>query len=337
MNPKLKTTLKSLFFLFLGVALLYFAFGEVDIALLWKDLQKANYTLIFLTVVLGYLAVVSRGIRWTYLLRTMGYEVPKWHAAHAVGVGYLVNLAVPRAGEVARCTSLYKVTKVPVDKLLGTVIVERVVDMVMLLIMLALAFVFQFDNLMQFINFAGASNNGEPSDYGWLLWVFVSFLGILGIVYFAFRNAIINHPKFMMVRNFILGLKEGFATIFKMKEKGFFILHTLFIWVMYYLIVYIPMYALTATAHLGAGEGLLLMSSASLGIVIPVPVGGAGVYHYLVSSALQILQVSKENGLVYATLVHASQTLMLMAAGFVGLIALFVLNKRQLKVVSENV
>lgn len=329
MRPQLKSLFQTLFFLALGGVLLYLAFGETNFNDLIQEFQQVNVVFILISVLSGYLAVLSRGYRWTLLLHSLGHKVKWTDAAHAVGVGYLVNLGVPRAGEVARCTSLYKVAKVPVDKMLGTVIVERVIDLVMMLFFFLLTIIFQYENLM---NFLGATQNelsgnaAQPTENHMLYWIFGGIAFICLILAVLWKR-IVAHPKFVKIRGFIRGIQEGFKTVFSMERKGLFIAHTLFIWLNYYFMVYICVFAMSATDALTLSDGLFIMMSASLGIVVPVP-GGIGAYHYLVTLAMGILGIASQTGFAFATIVHASQTLMLIAAGLIGMLFLFVIKNK---------
>ena len=332
MNPRLKNTIKYLLFVGLGGLLLWLAFRSADPQKLLDDLKHAHYGWVFLSMVLGWLAVISRGYRWVILLEPLGYKVNPWNASHAVAVGYMANLAVPRAGELARCTSLNQVEKVPVNQLFGTVILERAVDLVMMIIMITLAVIFQWQNLLSLVEITSSSNGHEGASGGgsqMILYILFGALLFFVLVFILFRNRIIYHPRFAVVRNFWLGMKEGFKTIFRMKRTGMFFFHTLFIWTMYFMMVYVVFYAIPATSGLTVRECFLIQVAGSLGIVLPVP-GGIGAYHFLVMSALTVLGLTKEEGLSFATIVHSSQTLMLLITGLVGLIFLY-FERRKIK------
>lgn len=331
MNPNLKTALQTIFFLVLGGFLLYLAFGDTNFDELMAEFKQVNLIYIALSMLSGYLAVLSRGFRWTLLLKSLGHDVKWADAAHAVAVGYLVNMGVPRAGEVARCTSLYKVAKVPVNKMLGTVIVERVIDLVMMALFFLLTVLFQYENLMNFLGATqkevAASNTPGESSGNSLVWILGAItVGILLLLALLWKR-IVQHPKFVKIRMFMRGIQEGFKTVFAMERKWLFIAHTLFIWGNYFFMVYICVFALSATSALTLSDGLFIMMSASLGIIVPVP-GGIGAYHYLVTLAMGILGIASQTGFAFATVVHASQMLMLVAAGIVGLVVLFVIKKK---------
>lgn len=285
--------------------------------------MKADYTYVLISMTMGYLAIISRGIRWNYLLEPMGYKPKLWNSIHSVSVLYIVNLAVPRAGELARCTSLNQVEDIPIDKLFGTVLLERVVDFMLLIVLMGFTLILHFDNFFDLFSIAFTNQEAaaaESSNY--IKYIFLGGGFLIVAVFFAFRKRIINHPKFAPVRNFLLGMKEGFITFRKMKSKTAFIAHTLFIWIMYFMMVYVVFFSMDKTAHLTIQDGLFIMLAASLGIVIPVP-GGIGAYHYLVTIALMVLGLDRDTGFSFATIVHSGQTLMLFGTGIIAFIFLY--------------
>ena len=148
-----------------GVFLFYQAFSQTNITKVLQDLGHARYLYVFISMVLGYIAFISRGIRWNFLLGPLGKKANTWRAIHAVSIGYLTNIAVPRAGELARCTSLNRTDKIPVDRLFGTVVLERIFDMAMLLIIILLTVVLEYDKLLGLFNNA-TERSVEAEDGG---------------------------------------------------------------------------------------------------------------------------------------------------------------------------
>ena len=282
---------------------------------------------------MGYAAVISRGYRWLLLLEPIGYKPRVWSSIHAVGFGYMFNIFVPRGGELGRCGVMSKAENIPADKLLGTVILERVIDFVFLILVVGLAFVLNIDEFFKILNtdieIEGATTN--PTQFDLILdlilgYIKIGFIGLAAagtafglILIIFFREKVINHPKFEVVRKLWIGIKEGFASIKKLDKKGQFIAHSVFIWAMYYLMVYICFLSLPETANLTVSDGFFIMMAASLGIVIPAP-GGIGSYHYLVTLALVVIGLDKSIGFSFATIVHTSQTIMLLSAGLIGLV-----------------
>src|SRR5210317_740035 len=144
--------LRTTGFAVFALALLYFAFDGVDLQAVWSSAREAQWGWIALSVVLGYMAVLSRGKRWTYVLSHLGHHTTMWRAVHATGVGYLVNMAIPRAGEVARATALNRADKIPVNVLIGTILIERTIDLVMMAGLLGVAFLTASDELTSLID-----------------------------------------------------------------------------------------------------------------------------------------------------------------------------------------
>lgn len=327
MNPPTKNFLKISVFFGLAALLVYLAFRSSDPAKLAEDIKQANYWWVLLGMALGYSALISRGYRWLILLEPMGYTPKAWNSVNSVAVLYIVNMAIPRAGELARCTSLNQVENIPVDKLFGTVILERVVDFIMLFSIIIFTFAMYVDELLQF--FSLALGNYQTADNAESTKLVLFGAAALGVVLFLFlRKRIIEYPKFEAVRIFWHGMKEGLKTIRTMRRKRAFILHTLYIWSTYFLMVYVAFFAIPATSHLHWNDAFFVFVAASLGIVVPTP-GGIGAYHYLVMLALSILGLSNTDGLAFATIVHSSQTLMLLFAGAFGFLFLY-LERRKL-------
>lgn len=319
MNAKIKNILKYALFLGIGVGLFYLAFRNTEFEKLAGDFRKANYSYIIISMTMGYLAFVSRGMRWVLLLEPLGKKPNTWNAINSVTIGYLANLLVPRAGELARCTALYQSDDIPVNRLFGTVILERVVDMIMLLSLLLLTFILEFDYLMALYDsaFAGSGDSASSGGAGILKYVVLG-VGVLGlIVLYLIREKFMHLPIYQKVREFWAGIKEGLKSISQLKSKAPFILHTLFIWLMYYLMVYICIYALPATEHLSPSSGLLVMIAAGFGMVVPTP-GGIGAYHYLVMLGLGVLGIASSDGVSFATLVHTGQLVMTVISGLIA-------------------
>ncbi len=329
MNPVYKNILKYTVFIGLAVLLLYLAFGGIEFDKLWQVMVTAKYEYIIASMAMGYAAIISRGIRWKLLLEPMGYKPKTWNSIHAVSTLYFVNLAIPRAGELARCTSLNQVEDIPVNKLFGTVLLERTIDFVFLIIIFLTALVLNFEYIVALFDATSAGSSSE-SGVSWPLII----AGVLAVgsvmVYFIFRERIQQLPLFAKVREFVSGLKEGFRSITKMKKQGAFWLHSLFIWANYFFMVYICFFALEETSTLTISDGFFIMIAASLGIVIPVP-GGTGSYHYLVKMAMIVLGFSEELGLGFATLVHSAQTLMLIGTGAIAMFVLYLERRRKKK------
>ncbi len=314
----LRTTGFALF----AVILLYFAFEGVDIESVWTSAQEAQWAWIGLSVALGYIAVLSRGQRWTYVLKHLGYSTAFWPAVHATGIGYLVNMAIPRAGEVARATALNRADKIPVNVLIGTIVIERTIDLLMMAGLLGLAFLSASEELSTLMNITQQNADGTPQEEGFPFGLVAGYLLLAAVlISFLFRARIQASPLYAKLREFGRGMLEGIKAVGQLENKWAFWGHTFFIWACYYMMVYVCFFALPFTTHFSHVQAIFVMMAASLGILIPVP-GGVGAYHYLVAMALVVLGLPYEQGLAFATIVHAAQAFMLMSIGVIGLIGL---------------
>lgn len=302
-----------------GAGLFYLAFRNTEFEKLANDFRKADYTYVILSIIMGYLAFISRGMRWVLLLEPLGKKPNTWNAIHSVTVGYFANMLVPRAGELARCTALYQTDDIPVNRLFGTVILERVIDFLMLLFLVLLTLILEFDLLMELIDTAFSATQGT-GDSNTGLYIKIAIGGVIiigGITLYLLREKFMLHPVYQKVRDFWDGIKEGLKSISQLKSKTPFILHTIFIWLMYYLMVYICVFSLDATKDLSPSSGLLVMIAAGFGMVVPTP-GGIGAYHYLVMLGLGVLGVASDDGVSFATLVHTGQLVMTVITGTIA-------------------
>jgi len=322
LNKRLQNILKYILFLGVGGFLFYLAFRNTEFEKLISDFKKANYLYVIISMVMGYLAFISRGFRWNLLLEPFGYKPNKWNSVHAVSIGYFANIAVPRAGELARCTTLYNTDKIPVNRLFGTVILERLIDFLMLITLVIVTLILEFSNLQMFFQnaFKGNTEAGDSSGLAIKIIIGITIVGSL-ITAYVFRHRFSHHPVYVKVRDFWHGVKEGLKSFSKVKQKGWFIAHTLFIWSMYYLMVYINVFSLEATSHLTPSSGLFIMIVAGFGMVVPTP-GGIGSYHYLVMLGMGVIGVAKDDAVSFATLVHTGQLIMTVIAGLVALTAI---------------
>lgn len=335
---KLKSFLKNFArfttFLIIGIFLLYLVIKNIDLRQLWSDIANARFSYVLLSMILGYLAFISRGIRWNYLLVPMGYRVPIWRAIHSISIGYLANAAMPRAGEIIRCTVLHQSSKVPVNRLVGTVVAERVVDMIMLFLSLLLSLLFNVNKLGSFYKKTFYSNpeNATSQDSVW--WIYIILLFVLILILITIKKHWINLPFINKIRGLWAGFKEGILSVISTPRRIPFILHTLFIWLCYYLMIHVVIYALPGTAHLSPADTLFIMIVAGLGMLVPSP-AGIGSYHYAVVTGMGILGVGADTGMAFATLVHSGQLLMTLIAGFVGLVGIYAFQSNK-PVLSES-
>lgn len=318
--------------------IIYILFRNQDPVALVEKISEVDFGWVILSMIFGGWAYVNRGLRWIVLIDALGYKSSKINSVSAVSVGYFTNMFIPRAGEISRCTALNKVEKIPVDKLFGTILVERVLDFVFLIILFLLILILKFDLILQFFTELGLQSSGSVTSSSTKYYVLVAVLLFFCLAYYLLKKWIVTTTFYEKITEFIDGLKEGFKSIKKMKRKSFFWFHTFSIWIMYFLMTYVCFQAIPETSHLSISDGLFLLVLGGIGMIIPTP-GGLGSYHAIVMIGLSVLGVGtivlSENGdpsnpaLLFPTIVHIAQTLVAIIMGFIGLLVLFLSKKKQ--------
>ncbi len=247
---------------------------------------------------------------------------------HAVMTGYLANLLFPRLGEITRCATLSKKENMPFDKLVGTVIIERTIDFLTVLVLLGFILLYGGSTTGAFL----AENIVNPLvgkmaglfGYSIVIYLFIIALFILALwLVLKYRNRLSKRPLIKKILDFITGIIDGLKTIATLRRKWEFLILTILLWGLYLIMAWLPLYCLASTSHLGAGAGLFVLIIGSLGMSVPVQ-SGVGVYHWIVSRGLAVVYaVPVEQGLAYATLSHESQLLVVAILGSLSMFILF--------------
>ena len=318
--------IKYILFFGIGILLLYLAFNNQNPKELIEQLKTVDYLWVWLSMLFGFLAFISRGLRWIILLENLGYQAKSLNSIYAVSIGYFTNLAIPRAGEVTRCTSLSQSENIPVNKLFGTIILERTIDFIFLVSLICFTFLVEFDAFSQFFTNLFADGKNSTSNIGFII---IAIFSSLLLLFLLFKNKLKQTAIYQKIASFLQGVADGFKSIKGIQNKWAFWGHTLFIWLMYYLMTYICFFAIESTQLLSPIDGLFIMVVGGLGMVAPVQ-GGIGAYHLVVKIGLMILGISADAALLFATLVHTCQTLMTLFVGSISLLMLF-LSKRKAK------
>ena len=315
--------IKYVFFLFVGIGLMYLAFKNQSPKDLIAQLKDVDYLWVVISMFFGFVAIVSRGLRWIILLQNLNFTVSKLNSIYAVAIGYFTNIAIPRAGEITRCTSLNQTEDVPVDKLFGTIILERAIDFIILLSLVLLVLILKLD---LFLDFLAIIFEGRTLNVSSFIGVGLSVIAILIFLFFLTKKFFEN-TFFTKIKTFLVGMKDGFKSINGLKNKFSFWMHTLIIWLMYLLMTYVCFFSIEATRMLNLADGLYTMVIGGFGMVAPVQ-GGIGAYHYIVKIGLMILDVSEDSALLFATVVHTAQTLMTLGAGGISILMVFLYKRK---------
>ncbi|MCU0354039.1 MAG: flippase-like domain-containing protein [Cytophagales bacterium] len=306
----------------------YYVFKEISLSEMVAVFRQADYGWVLLSGVILLTAHWSRAYRWRLLLEPLGHRPGVFRVFLAVMIGYFANLLLPRLGEVSRCGMLQKMNRVPVNVGIGTVVAERLFDLLMLLVLLALTFLIEFNRISGFfLNLFGAKAGSLAQlPVGFYLAAAGGLLVIILGTFWAYRNqeTLWRMPGLARVREFFLGMWEGVISVRRLRDRNAFLFHTLLIWVCYYFAAYTLTFALPDARPLSWQAGLTILMTGSLGMAAPVQ-GGTGPYHLLVSSALMLYGWTQQEGIILATFIWASQTLLTVIAGGVSfVISLFV-------------
>ena len=316
----MKKALKYLAFLFLGMILLLFSFKGVK----WNDfitgLHSCNWWWIIASMVIGILGFLFRALRWRILLRAINKDITLRETFDGINIGYITNFIFPRAGEVARCGIIAKTRKVSFEKSLGTVVLERSLDMICLLLWMFLLLVFTWGEFGSFVKGEILIPlQGKFNSLAWPLAI-LCFMAIAACATLWFFRRKLSQSRFVgRIMQIMKGLVEGVFTAFRMQEKWMFCLYTLLIWVTYWLTSLATIYAFPQVGHLGAADALFLMIIGSFGWVVPVQ-GGLGAYHFIVSLALaKVYGIAQTTGVVFATISHEAQALVMIICGAISI------------------
>ncbi|WP_323787223.1 lysylphosphatidylglycerol synthase transmembrane domain-containing protein [Psychroserpens sp.] len=317
MSKKTAKFLKIVLPLLLGVLLVWYSLSKISIEELFTYFKNADYFYISLGLFFGLLSHLSRAYRWKFMIEPLGYTLRLPNSIMAVFATYLVNYTIPRAGEITRATILTNYEGVPFEKGFGTIVAERMADMLVMLGIISITLFLEFDFIYQFF-----SERFEPQKIIIGLIVILVFISLLLVFIKRSQTKIA-----IKVRTFVAGLVEGIMTIFKMKKKWAFIFHTLFIWGMYVLMFYVTSLSLEETSSLPFAAILIGFISASFSIAATN--GGIGSYPVAVYAAFSIFAIAKEPSIAFGWIMWSSQTFMIIVLGGLSLIYLPIYNRTE--------
>ena len=315
MKKILKKTLKTLFPLLLGVFILYIIYDDFNFSQIWTSLKKMDMFWFTMTTIFIILSHVIRGLRWKLALEPLGLYPESSVSINSIFVSYAANLVVPRVGEVSRCVILEQYNKIPFAQSLGTLVTERLIDTLVVVLMTAIAVVLQWPVFIQFINKSGIATPGDNIG-GWIV-IALSATAIAVMLYVFMRKM----AFWKKIRSFITRFSDGLLSITKMKHGWLFIIETFAIWFCYFMQFYLCFFYFPFTEHLSFLAGLLLFVAGSIAVVVPTP-NGAGPWHFAVISIMVLYGVSETDASIFALIVHSTQTLIVAILGIYALIML---------------
>ncbi|MEO7524093.1 MAG: lysylphosphatidylglycerol synthase transmembrane domain-containing protein [Ferruginibacter sp.] len=338
MRKRFFTILQYFGFLAVGIFLVWWQFTSMSHeakAQFYLSLRQANYWLLIPVITMSLLSHLSRAMRWKLLMEPLDYD-PKLKNVFAVTmVGYLVNSAVPRLGEIVKCSFLAKYENLKVDKLVGTIIVERTFDVICYVVFIAVTILIQIDVIGGRVKEALkaiTSSSGFPLWAKALIALFVIFL-LLFLIKYLFKK----HPEnkiIYKINGFLKGIIEGFKSIEYLKHKKAFMLHTFFIWSMYLLQIYVGFYAMEGTAHLSLKAAFSVLTLATLAM-IATP-GGIGSFPIFVMQTLLLYGITAPLGQAFGSLIWGVSTAIVLIAGSLALLLIPYINRKKNEISTIN-
>ena len=285
---------------------------------IFKYIKNADYRFVLLSAFFGVLSHISRAVRWKFLLAPLGYRPKTINSVLAVLIGYFSNLGIPRSGELLRATAMDRYENIPFQKGFGTVIAERVVDLVLLVGCIVLALALQYDLIVDYLKIENMN----------FLQMGVGFvLVVIGLILFRKYFLLSTHPIIEKIKQFFQGIWEGMLSIKLMENKGLFIAHTFFIWLMYVLMFWVIKFSIPETVNLGMNA--MIPAFVVGGLSISATNGGVGIYPYSVSLVLIAFSISKESSLAFGWIMWTCQTLMIVTFGAMAFFALPLINRKK--------
>jgi uncharacterized membrane protein YbhN (UPF0104 family) len=292
-----------------------------------QDFGTVNWWWILAVLLAFTVSNIFRALRWQMLLEPMGYHVRFSNALLTILLGYLSNLFLPRMGEVVRAGALARYEKLPLEKVMGTLVIDRLMDFICLVGVIGLAFLFEADTLWAFIAQQRGAGQGSASSGSALLWSLLAIVAILTISMYVFRKNLMEMPLLQKFGNLLKGFWAGLLSVFKLKNPGLFLFYSVGIWVMFYIQCWLNLLAFPPTAHLGMSAALMVFVFGTLGFVIPSP-GGMGTYHALCIAALALYGIGGSDAFSYANIAFfAVQIFYNFVAGLLAMALLPRLNK----------
>jgi uncharacterized protein (TIRG00374 family) len=329
---RIKTILQFIIFLSLGVFLIWFStksFTAGEINKVKELVFNAKPIILVPCILVLLLSHYLRALRWKMLIKPLGKTPGTLNVFLAVLTGFFFNLLFPRLGEVMKCTLLGKYEKIPVDKLIGTMVAERVLDLICLVLVILLAISTQIDLVggyaKELFDQILSKFNASPTAILLMIMILLSLAVICYIIYIKTR-----HSLFLIkIKNWIKGIVEGLVSVRHVENKPMFIVYTLTIWFLYLASIRIGFYAMQDLVQLGWVPSLSILTFGSFAMIATQ--GGIGAYQFAVQKTLLLYGVKEVSGLAFGWLLWSVQTVMLFITGPISLLLLFTLNKKSLK------
>lgn len=324
MSKKVLGVAKVLASILLAAFLLYLVFKNINWVEFWEKTQTVNAWWVLLSVSISVIAFFARAYRWNVLLEPLGYNLRTGKTTLAVMIGYLANLAIPRLGELTRCGVLNRNDKVTMAHGFGSVVAERIVDLFTLFILIFVGLIVEYDRITSFLIEAYSGLNLP----GYVIYIFTGFVafGFGFLIYVVKKRNKLNGKFADLIKSFV----DGLLSLGKIRKVSGFIISSVIIWLVYYFMAYVIVFALPETSNLDFGAGFLLLVTGGIALSIPVQ-SGFGTYHGMVAGMLLLYGIDQTTGLFFATLMHTSQIVSIAIFGTIAFILSALLRRKEAK------
>ena len=339
MKSKIKQSLFLIIASLLAVFFVVLTVKQIDFGRVQTALKEANYFWILASMAISIFSYWLRAARWNLLLYPMGYDTKTSSGFWAIAFAYFMNLTIPRSGEVARATSMYKMEKVPFEKSFGTIVLERVIDLFFLGLFFGLTLVFNYDTLTQFIELGNKAKKNSPNQEPSYLKFYIigGVLIVATILLLAFWKKIKQSKLYAKIINFLQGLWEGILSISKLQKRGLFVFYSFAIWISYFLMTYLVFFAFPDTSHFGIPEGFFLLIAGSLGMILPVSGGLA--YPYIMSMAFSAIYLAtggeehegRAIGDYFGLILYIAQVISMISFGLISIVMISRISNKSTK------
>jgi glycosyltransferase 2 family protein len=334
------TILQFLFFLGLGIFLVWWMARGID-ENGWKQIrasvQRANFWLFLPVLLMMLLSHFVRALRWKILMEPLGYKPSTMNIFNAVMIGYLANLAFPRLGEVLKCTILARYEKMAPEKLIGTIVAERAVDVVCLLLAFTITILLQIDTVGNYAwNMLQQLFTGKDNEFSWTrLLLILALVFAAGMGIYLLLKKFSHLPFIGKIRNLFNGIWSGLTSIGRIKNKKLFIGYSVFMWFLYLMSCRLGFYAMEEVSHLGLKESFSILSFGSIGMILTQ--GGIGAYQLIVQEILVLYGQTEIVGFTFGWILWIAQTVVILFGGLICFILLPIVNRRSGKNETSNI
>lgn len=324
---KVFSILKATIFPAAGVLILYLIFKDRN----WSEISESlrhdfNYYWIGFSLLLGICSHLSRAIRWQMLIATEGHKPGLVNTFGAVLTGYLANLVLPRMGEVSKCGVVSKYENISFVRVAGTVVIERLADLIGMLVLLILAFMLEYNLISSLISEKVEMSSPMSMIANPIFWIVIIIaIVVIFIIYRMVKKSILGKLTGLWEK-----FKEGIQSYKKLNNKPLFIILSAAIWLFYFLMLYVCFFAMDETSSLGMTAGLTVLITGSLGMLAPIQ-GGIGPWHYMVIQTLILYGIVEESAGNFALVVHSSQNLLVIVLGLAAMVTLPIYNRKRVK------